>query len=795
MPIMPPPLARLLSVLMLAIPLALAGGPAFAQSSAQTGAESSGENAQASTKGALESLIGILQDEAARAALISELESAVQAAGEGTSAQTEPSADEPSVERELRLVGGQVADASQALAARTVAAFGRFWNQLAATPATFSALSLSDWSRIGKVAGDLLALVLITYGALIVSRMLNAPVRDRLRAGLAREGVIARTLGIGIGLVLDLTTALIPWAIGYGVALAILPPSWTVSFAHSLYLNAFIVIEVALVFLRVVVSPRRPDLRLIGITDASAKIAMGWGRVFVSLFVYGQLVLLPLVNRLVAPQAGRALSIIVLLAILALIAGLVMGIQRPVALKMARRWRIHNKGRGAHLLVRFCAVPVYIYLAILALIAVALPIDEFYRVLMANAQVAVAVVAGMIAYNLITKMIGGGIHLPPQISQRVPLLEVRLNAFVPRLLYLLRLAVVAAVIVFCLQALGVFDVLAFLESQFGTQLAGMLVTVFVILLVAFVLWLVLNAWVDYRINPDYAVGVSARERTLLVLMRNALSITLMVIVLMVVLAELGLDIAPLLASAGVIGLAIGFGAQKLVQDIITGVFIQLEGAIDVGDVVSIGGVSGVVERLTVRSAGLRDLEGSYHVIPFSSVDVVTNFMRGFSYALLDIGVAYRESTEEAKQAIFDAFAELRVDPEHGPAIIDELEWLGLNEFGASEIVLRARIKTLPGKQWGVKRAYNAILKRIFDERNIEIPFPHQTVYFGADKAGNAPPLHLVRDDVSKEAPAPSPESAEEPTQDQSPARKRKRRPKPAKTVDLPDVDEGPESEQ
>ena len=215
---------------------------------------------------------------------------------------------------------------------------------------------------------------------------------------------------------------------------------------------------------------------------------------------------------------------------------------------------------------------------------------------------------------------------------------------------------------------------------------------------------------------------------------------------MFALAEIGLDIGPLLASAGVLGLAIGFGAQKLVQDIITGVFIQFENAMNVGDVVTVGGTTGVVEKLTVRSVSLRDVQGTFHIIPFSSVDMVSNFMRDFSYFVCDMGIAYREDVEEAKQAMFDAFDELKADPEQRANIMGEMEWFGVNSFGDSAVVVRARIKTVPGTQWGLGRAYNGILKRIFDARGIEIPFPHQTIFFGEAKDGRTQALRLKQVD-------------------------------------------------
>jgi small-conductance mechanosensitive channel len=153
----------------------------------------------------------------------------------------------------------------------------------------------------------------------------------------------------------------------------------------------------------------------------------------------------------------------------------------------------------------------------------------------------------------------------------------------------------------------------------------------------------------------------------------------------------------------------------------------------------------VVERLTIRSVGLRDQQGVYHIIPFSSVDAVSNFMRGFGYHVAEIGIAYRENIDEAQALMRQAFEELRQDPELGPTIIAPLEWHGLTSFGDSAVVVRARIKTQPGQQWAVGRAYNAIIKRLFDEHGIEMPFPHLTLYLGQNKDGSAPPVHAVID--------------------------------------------------
>jgi len=293
-----------------------------------------------------------------------------------------------------------------------------------------------------------------------------------------------------------------------------------------------------------------------------------------------------------------------------------------------------------------------------------------------------------------------------------------------------------------LNAISLIDLRGWMASQIGLRLTGTIFSVGAVLLVAFVIWVAMTSWVDYRLNPEFGTVATAREKTLLTLARNAFTIALFVITLMFVLSEIGLDIAPLLASAGVLGLAIGFGAQKLVQDIITGIFIQFENAMNVGDVVTAGSTTGVVEKLTIRSVSLRDVSGTYHLIPFSSVDMVSNFMRDFGYFVCDMGVAYRENIAEVKQAMHDAFDMLRADPEQAAKIMDDLEWFGVNSFGDSAVVVRARIKCQPGTQWGVGREYNGYLKQIFDERNIEIPFPHQTIFLGESKQGATQPFHV-----------------------------------------------------
>ena len=239
---------------------------------------------------------------------------------------------------------------------------------------------------------------------------------------------------------------------------------------------------------------------------------------------------------------------------------------------------------------------------------------------------------------------------------------------------------------------------------------------------------------------------SQRVRTLLPLLRNLMMIVLAVLVVLTVLSEIGINIGPLLAGAGIFGLAVGFGAQTLVKDVIRGLFILLENSISVGDVVSVGGHSGVVEAMSIRSIRLRDVGGVVHLLPFSEVTTVANMTRDYAYALFDIGVGYREDVDEVMEAIRATGEEIQADPKFAADIVDEIEVMGVQSFDDSAVVIRARLRTKPRKQFAVRRAFNRLLKMRFDKLGIEIPFPHQTIYFGEDKQGNAPPLHLRKDD-------------------------------------------------
>lgn len=236
-----------------------------------------------------------------------------------------------------------------------------------------------------------------------------------------------------------------------------------------------------------------------------------------------------------------------------------------------------------------------------------------------------------------------------------------------------------------------------------------------------------------------------RVETLSRVFRYAASVLIWVVAAMLVLSELGISIAPILATAGVAGIAIGFGAQTLVKDYFSGLFLLLENQIRQGDVVAIADKAGLVEEVTLRYVRLRDYEGAVHFVPNSSITTVTNRSRDFAYAVVDVGVAYKEDIDRVFDVMRTVAGELRQDSGFGPRIIDDLEIAGVENWADSSVVIRCRLKTLPLEQWGVRREVLLRLKKAFDARGIEIPYPHLTVYAGSDSNSVPLPLRLVGD--------------------------------------------------
>jgi small conductance mechanosensitive channel len=239
-------------------------------------------------------------------------------------------------------------------------------------------------------------------------------------------------------------------------------------------------------------------------------------------------------------------------------------------------------------------------------------------------------------------------------------------------------------------------------------------------------------------SPDEARRIDTIGRVI----RYFSGVIITALAALVVLSELGVSIAPILGAAGVVGIAVGFGAQSIVKDYFTGFVLLLENQIRQGDVVRVGGKAGLVEDLTLRYVQLRDYDGYVHYVPTGMIDTVTNMGREYAKAVVDVGVAYGEDMEECLRVMRDVGSELRADPAFAERITEELEMVGVERWDDSAVILRCRFTVRPLEQWNVRREYLKRLKRAFDREGIEIPFPHMTLYAGRAKRGETPPLPI-----------------------------------------------------
>ncbi|WP_020677905.1 mechanosensitive ion channel family protein [Geopsychrobacter electrodiphilus] len=221
-----------------------------------------------------------------------------------------------------------------------------------------------------------------------------------------------------------------------------------------------------------------------------------------------------------------------------------------------------------------------------------------------------------------------------------------------------------------------------------------------------------------------------RIETIVRLVKQAVLLAFWLTVGLILLKEFGVEVGPILASAGVVGVALGFGAQNLVRDIIAGFFIILENQIRIGDVATINGTGGLVEKINFRTIVLRDLAGVVHIFPNGTITTLSNLTNQWSAYVFEIGVAYKENTDQVIEVMRQVGQEMQADETFGHKILEDPEIFGVDKFGDSAVVIKGRIKTLPIRQWEVGREFLRRIKLAFDEHDIEIPFPHRSIYFG-----------------------------------------------------------------
>jgi moderate conductance mechanosensitive channel len=599
------------------------------------------------------------------------------------------------------------------------------------------------FSQIGAVLAALLSgIVAYAVTVTVLSRPRGSVESRRPQPPLARLALLSLRLGF------DLLAAGAFLLAAMAVMSVIDPPRTTRILGLGL-INATGLTLAITALSSFLLAPSAPNLRLLWLQDETAYYLHLWVRRLTVLAAYG-LLMTDAAWMVGAPTAAHE----TLVRLIGLLLGLMLTVlvlqnRREVAGQLSRR--LGQGGRRALIgNVLYRIADVWHVLAITAIAAVFVmwfvsPADGGRSIAMGVALAVVVLIVARLAEHVVDQVVQRGFRVAPELAARFPGFEQRANRYVSLIRWTLSIIIWGLAVIVILAAWGL-DSLGWITTGAGAEVVGSIVSIAVVIAIAAAVWeftsSAITRYLESQDTNGATVERSARIRTLLPLLRNAFLVFLIGVVGLTVMAELGVNIGPLLAGAGIIGLAIGFGSQALVRDIITGLFILIEDTISVGEVVTVGAHTGIVEAMSIRAVRLRDLSGAVHTVPWSDVTSVVNLTKGFSYYTMDIGVAYREDVDMVIDTIKQIGAELQADPQFGVNMLEPIDVLGLDAFGDNAVVIKARLKTVPLKQWATGREFNRRMKRRFDELGIEIPFPHRTIYFGEDKTGNAPPARV-----------------------------------------------------
>ncbi|MER2519700.1 MAG: mechanosensitive ion channel domain-containing protein [Bdellovibrionales bacterium] len=574
--------------------------------------------------------------------------------------------------------------------------------------------ALARWEVVGDDLTRAVGAALIVMFAL---EFLLFPARLILRRRHP-SAFSARAAAIGLLLILRA----MPIIAFIGCSLLLLDMDNAQKLARFIVLNvvyAIALIRTVLAITRGLLAPRNPSLRLIPMATEQAILAQRWIAAFVIPMVSGYFCA-DIARTARVPETviaasgdifGLALTAMTAIAILrsrAFVAGLLRG-SLPGAqeesswfdqtrLWLARHW---HRLAIAYLIVVYCVVVI--------------GVADGFALMLRGTLLTLSILIGM----------RFAFRLSNQWGARDTAEESKMHHAILRLILRAAIGILAAI---GIVASWGADVPTLFATPWGHRIMGSVLSIGTTIFALAFLYETINASIARALNARRADGkmkASARARTLLPMMRNGAFIVFAAIAGFVLLSEAGVNVGPLLAGAGILGVALGFGSQTLVKDFLTGLFIVAENTVTVGDFVRIGDHEGVIEGLSIRTLRLRDQfnDGALHILPFSEVSQVVNLSRGFTYALIDVGVSYDTDLQSAMETMRKVGDELQQDPVYGHMILDPIEIFGVQNFSASSIDLRARIRTRPRKHNDIRRHYLFLLKQAFDKENITIPFP------------------------------------------------------------------------
>ena len=555
-----------------------------------------------------------------------------------------------------------------------------------------------------------------------------------------------KLLGVLLALALDLAASLLAALAGYLAVIVLTQQGASVSLFSMQFLTAFVMIEAAKAVARGVFATRHEHLRLLPVTAETAQYWNRWLVIVITITGYSLLVIVPVVQTLLTPAVGDLLGLLLMIAVYLYAVRVVWSKRNAVRIGLneyADRSTTAVFGTLIRIVARIWHWLILTYLTILFVVSQTRQSEALSFMGKATVQSLAAILLGAILATLISTLALRRVTLPEQWNRMLPSLESRLNAYIPAILKGLRFLILILVTLVVLDAWQAFNLVAWLSSSSGQTVISTVIHVGIILLIAILSWTVLASVIEHRLGTSTGRSIpTEREKTLLMLFRNAAAITIVTMTILVVLSQIGIDIGPLIAGAGVAGLAIGFGAQKLVQDVITGVFIQLENGMNQNDIVELADLFGTVEKITIRSVVIRTLDGGYHLVPFSTIDKLTNHTRDYGYHYAEYSIAHRENADDAIAQLHLAFQDLMQDPEMAAEVLEDISIPGVTSINQFGFTIRVMIKTTPGNQWAIQRAFNRLVKQHFDAAGIEVPYPQTVLHFGRDKNGQAAPVDV-----------------------------------------------------
>jgi small-conductance mechanosensitive channel len=590
------------------------------------------------------------------------------------------------------------------------------------------------------------AVILVILGIILQLIARRVEAKLRLRAPVSEPLFGWRKTWLALIIVGLAAAPYVALLVASGVVYSMLPIGAIPSGLAALVISAFLLYRLSRAVVLVLLNPDKPTARLLPMDDSTAQQTWRWMKRLITLGITYFLITRSLLTMGVAEevyQVVRGLLIIGAASVLSAMIWRLSQAQRIVPATVAEDDRSLWSGVTAMLQNIWPIIAIaYVWCAaLLALLSFHQGVTFMAAVALQTAMVIGAGLALLWASDLLYRR---AVALNDRVGRYLPGLEGRTLRYLNMVWWGIRVLIILVGLLSLLQVWGV-GIGGFFTSSLGGDLLSRLITLLVT--VAIVMFVVdLSTFISQKLIEPMQGGIEAskKRKTLVPLTASVLKYGALVAGGLVVLHQVGVNITPILAGVGIFSLAVGFGAQTLVKDIINGLFILVEDSISVGDVVNIRGTGGLVEAVNLRTIQLRDLDGSVHIMPNSQVEMITNMTKDYSYYVLDVSVAYREDINEVIAALQEIDAEMHADPAVAADMLAPIEILGLDRFADSAVVVKARLKTKPIKQWSVGREFNRRLKKVFDARGIEIPFPHRTLYWGEPKQAKMAPMSLQR---------------------------------------------------